>query len=149
MTMLSLGQFAFGLDTLAHQELDRSSAWRHASNSRVGARPARQFVGAGDDSITLTGLLAPEFKGSAQSLDQLRQMAGDGNAYALVDGTGQVFGAWVIESVQEKSSIFIAEGLPRRIEFTLQLQRVDDERASADGGLDIDDGLWDGWLWWF
>lgn len=146
--MMALGQFVFGLDTLAFQELDRKTAWRHPSNSRVGARPARQFVGPGDDTITLSGLLAPEFRGSSKSLLQLREMAGDGNAYALVDGAGGVHGAWVVEDVSEKGSIFIAEGLARRIEFSLTLQRVDDERASPDGGIDPSQPPRDWWDWW-
>lgn len=144
--MMALGQFVFGMDTLAFQELDRQAAWRHAANSRVGDRPARQYIGPGDETIKLSGLLAPEFRGSSQSLEQLRAMADDGNAYALVDGAGGVHGAWVIEDISEKGSVFIAEGLPRRIEFGLTLQRVDDERASSDGGLDTGGDWWQWWL---
>lgn len=144
--MMALGQFVFGMDTLAFQELDRQAAWRHAANSRVGDRPARQYIGPGDETIKLSGLLAPEFRGSSQSLEQLRAMADDGNAYALVDGAGGVHGAWVIEDISEKGSVFIAEGLPRRIEFGLTLQRVDDERASSDGGLDPGGDWWQWWL---
>lgn len=144
--MMALGQFVFGMDTLAFQELDRQAAWRHAANSRVGDRPARQYIGPGDETIKLSGLLAPEFRGSSQSLEQLRAMADDGNAYALVDGAGGVHGAWVIEDISEKGSVFIAEGLPRRIEFGLTLQRVDDERASGDGGLDPGGDWWQWWL---
>lgn len=146
--MMALGQFVFGLDTLAFQELERQMQWRHASNSRVGDRPARQFLGPGDDSITLSGVLAPEFKGSSQHLEQLQGMADDGSAYALVDGAGTVYGAWVIESVQQRSSHFIAEGLPRRIEFSVSLQRVDDALASPDGGLDTGGDGFDWWDWW-
>ena len=39
--MAALGQFTFALNTLAFQELRRSTSWRHPSNARVGARPAR------------------------------------------------------------------------------------------------------------
>ena len=35
--LITLGQFAFGIDTLAFDKLVRSSTWRHPSNSRVGA----------------------------------------------------------------------------------------------------------------
>ncbi|WP_266126268.1 phage tail protein [Acinetobacter bereziniae] len=35
------------------QEFQRQTEWRHASSSRIGAQPPRQFVGRGDDAITL------------------------------------------------------------------------------------------------
>ena len=150
--MLALGQFIFGLDTLAYQELQRSTEWRHPTNSRVGASPARQFVGVGEDTITLTGLLVPEFRGNRKSLDQLREMADAGKAYALV-GIGVIFGAWVITRVQETGSIFIAEGRPRRVDFTLELARVDDHLADPNGGAHAggnpqadDEDFWEWWL---
>ena len=151
--MAALGQFVFALDTLAYQELRRSSTWRHPSNSRVGARPARQFVGQGDDTITLSGLQAPEFMGDRQALDRLRAMADKGSAYALVNGAGESFGAWVIESMEETGSIFVREGVPRRVEFTIHLARVDDALADPAGGTDGGDdwGDWwagDDWDWW-
>ena len=55
--MMCLGQFVFGMDTLAYQDFQRQTDWRHPTNSRIGAAPARQFVGRGEDSITLQGLL--------------------------------------------------------------------------------------------
>lgn len=131
--MMALGQFAFGLGTLAYQDLQRQTAWRHAANSRVGARPARQFIGPGDETITLCGLLVPEFAGTRASLDELRTMGDAGGAWPLVDGSGRVYGQFVIEHVRETASVFMADGAPRRIEFELQLTRVDDDRTDAVG----------------
>ncbi|MDZ5456987.1 phage tail protein [Azohydromonas lata] len=136
--MLAFGQFVFGLPTLAYQTLSRQTAWRHASNSRVGARPARQFLGAGDDAITLSGLLVPEFAGDRLSLDQLRAMGDAGGAWPLVGGDGRVFGQFVLEHVHETGTLQIADGTPRRIEFELQLQRVDDSLTDSVGGNDVD-----------
>lgn len=151
--MAALGQFVFALNTLAFDELRRSSAWRHPSNSRVGARPARQFTGPGDETITLTGLQAPEFMGDRKAIAGLRAMADKGAAYALVNGAGEAFGAWVIESIDETGSIFVREGVPRRVEFTINLARVDDALAEPAGGTDGGDdwGDWwtgDDWDWW-
>ena len=148
--LMALGQFVFGLDTQAFDTLRRATAWRHPSNSRVGAMPARQSLGPGDDTITLSGVLAPEFKGTALSLLQLRDMAGRGQAYALVSGAGDVFGAFAIENINETGTIFVAEGRPRRIEFDLQLARVDDARADGAGGVDPGGGTGDDdwWEWW-
>lgn len=146
--LMTLGLFVFGLDTLAFDTLRRQTAWRHPSNSRVGARPARQYIGPGDDTITLSGVLAPEFKGTARSLDDLRKMADSGKAWALVSGAGDVFGAWVIENMSETGTYFIAQGRPRRIEFELQLARADDSAAEGSGGVDPwpDDDWWEWWL---
>lgn len=133
--MMSLGQFVFSLNTLAFEELKRQTTWRHPSNSRVGQRPARQFVGPGDDLINLTGVQVPEFMGTRQSLPKLRDMADSGRAWSMVDAAGGVYGAWVIESISETGSVFVAQGVPRRVSFDLGLARVDDKMADASGGV--------------
>lgn len=125
--MMSLGQFVFSLSTLAYQELHRRTSWKHRSSSRVGGRDARQFTGAGDDAITLSGWFAPDQGiGKHSSLGDLRDMGDTGDAFALVDGTGTVFGAFVIEGLDEGQTLHTKDGTPRRIEFTLNLMRVDD-----------------------
>lgn len=140
--MLALGMFVFSLSTAAYQELQRQTEWRHASNNRVGAAPARQFMGRGDDSITLPGIIFPELAGSTLSLDGLRLMANTGKAWPMVEGNGRIYGLWVIESLSETRTIFFRDGTPRRIEFTLSLKRTDDDRIDLLGtatniGLDI------------
>jgi phage protein U len=144
--MLSLGMFVFSLSTLAYQELQRQTNWRHASNSRVGAAPALQFVGRGEDTITLPGILLPELAGSTLSLDALRLMANTGKAWPMVEGTGRIYGLWVIESLSETKTLFFRDGTPRRIEFTLTLKRTDNDHidllgAATSTGLSILRGL--------
>lgn len=133
--MMGLGQFVFSLSTLAYQDLQRQTQWRHPSSSRVGAAPARQFVGPGDDTIALQGLLVPELVGDTGSLDELREMADTGAAWPLVEGTGRVYGFFVIESLSEGHTLFFQDGAARRIEFTLNLARVDDDRVERIGLL--------------
>ena len=124
--LASLGQFVFSLSTLAYQELQRRTSWKHASTSRVGARNARQFLGPGDDGITLTGWIAPDQVGKLSSIAELRAMGDAGEAYALVDGTGSVYGAFIIEGLDEGQTLHQKDGTPRRVEFTITLMRVDD-----------------------
>ena len=131
--MLALGMFVFSLSTAAYQELQRQTDWRHASNSRIGAAPARQFVGRGEDAITLPGVILPELAGSVLSLDALRLMANTGKAWPMVEGSGRIYGLWVIESLSETKTFFFRDGTPRRIEFTLSLKRIDDDRIDLIG----------------
>src|SRR5687767_9238564 len=104
--MMALGTLVFSLSTLAYQQLPRSSSWRPASGERVGARAARQFVGPGDDTIKLSGLVAPEITGTPASLETIRSLADEGRPLSLVDGAGQVHGAYVIDGLEETSSLF-------------------------------------------
>jgi phage protein U len=134
--------FVFSLSTAAYQELQRQTEWRHASNSRVGAAPARQFVGRGDDTITLPGVILPELAGSALSLDALRLMANTGKAWPMVEGSGRIYGLWVIDGLSETKTLFFRDGMPRRIEFTINLKRIDDDRidllgAGTSAGVNI------------
>lgn len=131
--LLSLGQFVFGINTLSYQQLQRQTSWRWASNNRVGMRPARQFVGPGDDSITLSGWISPELCGDRNSLDQLRVMGDNGQPYVLVDATGSVFGLWSIESINETGTLFQIDSKARRIEFSIGLKRCDDEQIDQVG----------------
>lgn len=124
--MLALGMFVFSLHTAAYQEMQRQTDWRHPSSNRVGAQPARQFLGRGEDAITLPGVILPELAGSALSLDALRLMADTGKAWPMVEGSGRIYGLWVIESISETRTLFFRDGTPRRIEFTLSLKRIDD-----------------------
>lgn len=133
--MMALGMFVFGMHTAAYQEFQRQTNWRHASNSRVGSSPARQFLGRGDDTITLPGVLVSGLTGSQASLDVLREMANTGKAWALIEGTGRIYGLWVIESMQETRTYFFKDGAARRIEFSLTLQRIDDDRVDQVGSL--------------
>jgi len=131
--MMALGTFVFSLPTLAYQQLQRSTSWRHASTERVGARAAHQFVGPGEETVELSGLIAPELTGTPASLDILRDLADEGRPLALVDGMGRVHGAFVITSLNETHTLFLQDGTPRRIEFQLSLRRVDDESPATDG----------------
>lgn len=136
--MLALGMFVFSLSTAAYQELQRQTDWRHASSSRIGAAPARQFMGRGDDAVTLPGIIFPELVGSTLSLDALRLMANTGKAWPMIEGSGRIYGLWVIESMSETKTLFFRDGTPRRIEFTLNLKRIDDDRNDLLGaGTDI------------
>ena len=125
--MMSLGMFVFELATVPYQELQQQLAWRHASSSRVGLRPARQFIGPDDESVNLSGVLLPEVTGGEPSLAELRQMGDDGLDYVLIDGAGVIYGQYVIESLNMTKSLFFQDGKARRIEFQLALKRVDDD----------------------
>ena len=125
-SLMSLGLFVFELRSAPYEKLSRTSGWRWGKKDRVGTGPAYEFIGAGEDSITLTGALVPPVTGGPETLATLRRMAADGKAWGLVNGAGEDLGAWIIETVTEDQSHIAGDGTPRRIDFTVTLKYAPD-----------------------
>ncbi len=133
--MLALGMFVFMRQTLPHQTLQRDAEYRWPSNSRVGKRDSFQFLGPGEEKITLAGTLYPELTGGKLSMTYIRLMADQGRAWPLLDGTGTIYGMYVINNISETGSLFFADGTARKIDFTLTLTRVDESLAALYGDI--------------
>lgn len=133
--MLALGFFVFMRQTLPFQNMQRDAEYRWPSNNRVGKRDAFQFLGVGEEKITLSGELYPELTGGRLTLTAVRQMAEEGRAWPLLAGNGLIYGMYVINSISETGAEFFSDGSPRKISFTLALTRVDESLAAVYGDL--------------
>ncbi|MES2173281.1 MAG: phage tail protein [Pseudomonadota bacterium] len=129
MHLMALGMFLFEIGTLPYDEMQRKTDWQHVRSARVGARDATQFTGPGDETISLSGAVYAEIADGRVSLDDLRSMADDGEALPLVDGTGTVYGNFIITAIDERHAFMMADGRARRIDFGIDLLRVDDPAA--------------------
>jgi hypothetical protein len=130
MVMMALGDFRFSLNTAAYQELSRTNSWRWPTVDRIGARPASQFVGPGEDSIRISGQIFPHFRGGVGQIDAMRAEADKGEPLILVDGTGRNWGKYVITDISEGQGIFFSNGAPRRQDFDISLQAYGGEDAN-------------------
>lgn len=65
----------------------------------------------------------------------LEQMAEQGKAWPLIEGSGTIYGMYVIEGLNQTKTEFFRDGMPRRIEFTLSLKRVDESLSDIFGDL--------------
>ncbi|MGA4493790.1 phage tail protein [Vreelandella venusta] len=128
--MMVYGMFVFALDTAAYQELQRQTRWRQEAQGRVGLLPARQFLGPGEDTINLTGTLHPQFTGGQPHLDQLRDMASQGHAWPLIEGTGKNYGFFVLESLKERKVALMRDGAAQQIDFDMVLHRVEEDNGN-------------------
>lgn len=137
MHLMALGMFLFEMGTLPFEELQRKTDWRHARAGRVGARDATQFVGVGDETVSLSGAVYTELTNGRVSLDDLRAMGDEGEALPLLDGAGTVYGNFVITALDERHAYLMSDGTPRRIDFGLDLLRVDDTAPATDAEAPI------------
>lgn len=133
--MMIYGMMPFMRQTLPYGELQQNIDYRWPTNSRFGQRPAAQFIGPGDEKITLSGELRPEITGGAISLMTIRLLADEGMAWPLIGGSGMIYGMYVIESISNTHSEFFPNGTASKIMFTLSLLRVDESLTSMFGDL--------------
>lgn len=121
--MMQLGSFQFSVATAAYQELSRSTQWRWPEQETFGVLPTSQFTGPGKETLSIKGVIFPEFLGGFGQVDQLRRLGDEGSPQMLVSGEGSIMGRWCIEQVDEGQTIFDTAGRPRRQEFSMQLKR--------------------------
>ncbi|MDC9614870.1 phage tail protein [Xenorhabdus khoisanae] len=133
--MAALGLFVFMLKTTPYQSLQHQQSWRYGFNNRIGARPAFQFLGPNNDTITLSGSLYPEITGGRLSLLALQLMAESGKAWSFLDGHGTIYGMFIIESIDQTKTEFFVDGAARKIDFTVTLRRVDENLGEMFGDL--------------
>jgi phage protein U len=93
--LLVLGTYRFAIDTATYQTLKRHQSYRWQSQERLLRSPAQQFVGLGEDTITLSGVIYPHYRSGLDQLNDLRKQAGSGEPLLLIDGLGYVWGQWV------------------------------------------------------
>jgi len=133
--MMTLGMMVFMRQTLPYQGMQHNVDYRWPTNSRIGQRATAQFLGPGDEKITLSGLLLPEVTGGKISVASLKALADLGRAWPLIGGDGTIYGMYVIEDINTNSAEFFSDGSARRIEFTVNLLRVDESLTAMFGDL--------------
>ena len=139
--MMVYGLFVFELRTAPYQTLTHSRDWRHVKNDRVGKRAKYQYIGAGDDEITLAGTLYPEITGGDVSLALLETAGYIARPLPLIEGTGTIYGLYVITHLETERTEFFADGKAKKIDFTLSLSRVDEDIREGLANITLSDLL--------
>ncbi|MGZ4953592.1 MAG: phage tail protein [Methylobacter sp.] len=125
--MMRLGKFNFSINTAAYQQFNRSTAYRWQAQERFGQLPAQQYTGPGEDSITLSGEIYPDYAGGIHQIDDMRTEAEKGLPLLLVDGNGYVWRYWCIQSIEDAREVFLSNGMARKMTFNMKLTRYGEE----------------------
>lgn len=133
--LMGLGPFRFSVAGAVYQQLTREVTARWPVQERVGRRPALQFTGPGEERLTLAGTIYPHYTGGLDQIRGMRAQAQAGAPLMMVSGLGDVYGLWVITSVRDTESFLRADGLPRKVEFTLELSAYGADGIGIGGGL--------------
>lgn len=125
--MLRLGDFRFAITTAAYDSLSRQTAYSWPSQVRLWNDQVLQYVGRGEDTLSLKGAVYPHFQGGLQQIAQLRQQAYNGQPLDLVTGYGEYLGRWAITQISEEQDTPTPYGAPLRQVFGLSLSRYGED----------------------
>ena len=133
--MMILGAYRFAISSAAFKSLKRQSEYRWQEINRMGANPALQFTGFGAETIDLEGVIYPHFKGGLRQVTLMRAEAGVGKPLMLISGNGNAFGRWCIVKISESQSVFMKDGAPLKIEFSISLKRYGEDAKPGVKGI--------------
>ncbi|MBE0367669.1 phage tail protein [Pseudoalteromonas aurantia] len=135
--MMQLGKFKFSVGGAAFDNLKFNTdyRWKTQESQTENSSPAMQFVGIGDQTLSLTGTIYPQLvKDGLTQIDSMRAEAMTQLplklTYVQASGksdpsVGRVLGNWIIMSISEDRTLFLNDGIPREIKFSMELKRHD------------------------
>ncbi|KAF1028196.1 MAG: hypothetical protein GAK37_02263 [Pseudomonas sp.] len=116
-----LGDFIFGLSRgFAYSSLARNSTGGWENLEIVASKPLSRQKGQGLEKLTFKGTAM--YATGMQRLDELRALQNQRVPLPLVDGIGQNWGLWRINSVTETQSQVIDDGTAMVIKWGLELE---------------------------
>lgn len=123
---------ALTLDTrpFSVDEVQRTTSADFADKPIVGGPVAREFMGEGDDKITLSGQLVPFKTGGLTELEMLRSMLRSGQKLPVLRGDGTRLGWYVITEISEGHRELMRDGVGFFIKHSINLLKVSPEGAS-------------------
>ena len=133
MAMAQLGDFVFHISTAAFQAMSRTHSFEWSSQKRIGTNPSMQYTGFSKTIELSECVIYPSRFGNKYSLPYLVELAEKGKPLMLILGDDssteyealRVYrscGFWAIASISESQTLFMANGFPRKIVFSLSLQ---------------------------
>jgi phage protein U len=137
-TLYQWGPIQFQIYPLNVHQMDHTTQSDWARKEIAGAAQYREWVGEGDDEITLRGRVFPHYmaekirargsninsSGGLGHLDVLDNMRRLGQAHLLIRGDGYKLGWYILEKLSRGHTELGSDGIGQQIDFQGSFQRV-------------------------
>ncbi len=133
-----VGGVAFFATAPSFQKLKAQTESRWASQPRLSRAPAHQFIGPGETTISIEGVMYPDRLGGAGTIEALRTLCSLGEVVPLISISagsiiGVAHGGYFVSSVSDEREYF-DRGQPRKVTFTVTLKAYGADGGSLLGG---------------
>lgn len=132
LVTMMLGDLEFSVPEGTFQTRERNTSYRIDVAEPIEGLGRPVYRGLQSDRIRIRGVVFPGFSGKAGSVQRFRDFAEKGESALLVDGEGNIFGAWMLADVDETEDPFTPTGLARKKDYSLTLIRDPEEASQTD-----------------
>lgn len=120
--MMKLGDFTFSIHTAAYQQLTKTYRWLWASTNRFGNTSSLQYTGKENPTVSLPGVIYPEFeKVGIHQIEKLVKLGDAAKPHLMISGLGDVMGYWVVNQLVETEDKHTVAGIPIKQTFSLDI----------------------------
>jgi phage protein U len=136
---VQIDTYPFSIDSLS-----RKTAADIALKPLLNGRKSVEFMGPGDDVLTLSGKILPVVHGGRADLEKVRGHIESGTKLPVMQGNGVRLGMFVIKSLDETHQELLMDGTPFVIRHRMELLKVDEDAAASQAALPDILSLFDG-----
>ncbi len=131
--LYQLGPLTLDTRPFNADDVSRSTSADFATKALMGTLPGREFMGEGDDKLTISGQLLPFKTGGLTELEFAHSMRRSGQLLPVMRGDGVMLGWFAIEGIQESHSELMRNGVGFLVKHSISLVKVGPEGAAAGG----------------
>lgn len=123
--LMAYGPFRFAIATFAYEQFKRRHTARIEPQNVIGGRPVLHKMGFEAETVSFTATFFPKHLPGNMGLAQLAGMrAAVGLRFPLLGtgfGIGDMFGFWVLKSIEDSHSEIYSNGVGQKIETQIEL----------------------------
>jgi phage protein U len=128
--LYSIGSLTLDTRPFSVDEMQRSASADFATKPLIGTMQGREFMGEGEDKITLSGQILPFKIGGLTELEMAHSFRISGQKLPVLRGDGKRMGWFVIESISETHQDLMRDGVGFFVKHSITLVKVAPEGAS-------------------
>ncbi len=128
--LYSIGALTLDTRPFSVDEMQRSTSADFADKPVMGGMIAREFMGEGEEKITLSGQLLPFKTGGLTELEMAHGFRRSGQKLPVLRGDGARLGWYVIDTITENHTDLMRDGVGFFVKHSISLTKVSPAGAS-------------------
>ncbi|MBO9125446.1 MULTISPECIES: phage tail protein [unclassified Rhizobium] len=128
--LYSIGALTLDTRPFSVDEMQRSTSADFADKPVMGGMIAREFMGEGEEKITLSGQLLPFKTGGLTELEMAHGFRRSGQKLPVLRGDGARLGWYVIDTITENHTDLMRDGVGFFVKHSISLTKVSPDGAS-------------------